>query len=166
MKKICIYVLSLVFIQIALPSLSSEYLKTGKYMCELYWDYDGSQQERCNSKKGEQYDCIGYLVELKDSGLYIKRKGGDDFYKKISESNGGVFNEIHSMLFVDEFDDGSHGQILVSLNFVYNVPNIIHLKKYPNYAHTSWFNLTDEWIKRDPFRIKTFTRFSRCEYLD
>ncbi len=151
-----------------IPSIvmADHYLKNGSYMCELAWDYDGNQAKHCFSRRGQEYDCIGYQIDLSDDALTVHRKNDYDILVKISESSG-LFDDgrhVDSMVFVNQLEDGSHGSILKTLNFVYGEPNLIHLKTI-KYDETAYRDITSDNIMSDPYLIKTFSHFSRCERL-
>ena len=146
-------------------AMADHYLKNGSYMCELAWLYDGTQQKNCFTRKGKAYECLGYKYDLARDKLIIHRKGSKDVLIKISESFGFVDNGRHvvSMVFVNTYD-GSHGSILTTLNFVPGEPNLMHLKTI-KYDETAYRDITSDNIKSDPYLIKTFSYFSRCERL-
>ena len=152
-----------------LPTIASadHFLSNGRYFCELAWDYDGNQAKSCVSRRGKEYDCIGYQIDLSDDELTVYRKNGYDILVKISESLG-LFDDgrhVDSMVFVNQLEDGSHGSILTTLNFVYGETDQIHMKSL-RYDQTAYRDLTSATIKADPYLIKTFSSFSRCKKLN
>ena len=151
------------------PAISSadHFLRNGSYFCELAWDYDGKQAENCFSRKGQAFDCIGYQIDLSGDALNFHRDVGYDKLTKISESYG-LFSDgrhVTSMVFVNQLEDGSHGSLLTTLNFVYGETDQIHMKSL-RYDETAYRDLTSAQIKADPYLIKTFSYFSRCKKLN
>ena len=151
------------------PAIASadHFLRNGSYFCELAWDYDGNQAKHCVSRRGQEYDCIGYQIDLSDDALTVHRKNGYDIWVKISESSALFDDGKHavSMVFVIQLEDGSHGSLLTTLNFVYGETDQIH-KKSLRYDQTAYRDLTSATIKADPYLIKTFSSFSRCKKLN
>ena len=159
----------ILFVALLFPTIAAadHYLRTGKYLCELGWNTEGSQREYCVSRTGEEYSCLGFQLDLSEKQLSINTRGGGTQYKKISEHYGlfGDGEHVISMVFVDLFSNGNEGQHLVTLNYVHDERNMIHLKMFRSYDTTSFKNLTADEIKADPFLIYTGNHFHRCEWL-
>ena len=74
----------------------------------------------------------------------------------------GLFDDgrhVDSMVFVNQMEDGGHGSLLTTLNFVYGETDQIHMKSL-KYDETAYRDLTSAQIKADPYLIKTFSYFS------
>lgn len=165
------------FFVLLIPTTTSadHYLKHGSYFCELPWDYDGNQQETCFTVSEEpgqwrkEYDCLGYPMQLSDVGMTIKSLNYKQHWEKIAETYSRMDDgkeHLASIVLISKNDEGENQSFLATINFVYDKPNVLHLKTIEDYTTTWAMELNSKKIKDDPYLIKTFSKFSRCNFIE